>query len=67
MTKYKKGQQRLTKIKPFINKYKWEVLNFPSEKKNDRKRIEKNNVAITLNVLYAKKYKTYSAYVSKYN
>ena len=28
----KNDPQRLTKFKPFINKYKWEGINFPSEK-----------------------------------
>ena len=28
----KKTPQRITKTKPFINKYKWEGINFPSEK-----------------------------------
>ena len=28
----KKYLQRITKFKPFINKYKWERINFPSEK-----------------------------------
>ena len=27
-----KHDERITKIKPFINKYKWEGINFPSEK-----------------------------------
>ena len=45
----------MTKIKPFINKYNWEEINFPTEK-DDWKKIEKNNVTIALNVLYAKKY-----------
>ena len=27
-----KHSERITKIKPFINKYKWEGINFPSEK-----------------------------------
>ena len=31
------------------------------------KKIEKNNVTIGLNVLYAKKEKIYAAYVSKHN
>ena len=62
----KKDPQRVTKIKPFINKYKWEGINFSSEK-DDCKKIEKNNVAIVLNVLYAKKEKTYPVFVSKYN
>ena len=36
-------------------------------RKNDRKKIEKNNVRIALNVLYARKEKINPAYVSKYN
>ena len=36
-------------------------------RKNDWKKFEKNNVRIALNVLYAKKEKTYPAYVSKNN
>ena len=35
--------------------------------KDDWKKIDKNNVTITLNVLYAKKKNIYPAYVSKYN
>ena len=50
----KKDLKRIKKIKLFINKYNWEGINFPSEK-NDAKKFEKNNVTITLNVLYAKK------------
>ena len=49
-------------MKPFINKYKWERTNFPSEKYHWEKS-EKNNVKIALNVLYAKKEKIYPAYV----
>ena len=58
--------QRITKHKPFINKYNCEGINFPSEK-DDWKKIEKNNVIIALNVLYAKKAKVYPAYVSKHH
>ena len=32
----------ITKIKPFINKYKWERINFPSEK-DDCKNFGRNN------------------------
>ena len=53
-------------MKPFINKYNWEGINFPSEK-DDWKKFQKNNVATALNVLYAKKGKIYPAYVSKHN
>ena len=41
----KKDPQKITKIKPFINKH--EAINFLSEK-DDWKKIEKNNVTITL-------------------
>ena len=33
----KKDPQRTTKIKPFINKYNWKGINFPSEKDNWKK------------------------------
>ena len=46
----KKGLQRITKIRPFINKYMLEGINPPSEKV-DWKKIEKNNVTIPLNIL----------------
>ena len=62
----KKDLQRITKIKPFINKYNWEGISFPLEK-DDWKKFEKNNVAIALNVLYAKKDKIYPPYVSQHN
>ena len=32
-----------------MNKYKWEVINFPSEK-DDKKKFDKNNPKITFNV-----------------
>ena len=60
----RKNLERITKIN--INKYKWEGINFPSEK-DDWKKIEKNNVTIALNVLYTKKEKIYPAYISKIN
>ena len=53
--------QRKRKIKPFINKYNWKGINFSSEI-DDCKKIEKANVKIALNILYAKK-KAYSAYI----
>ena len=52
--RYKKFPQRKTKIKPFTNKYKQKGLNFPSERGLWEK-TEKNNIAIALHVLYAKK------------
>ena len=32
-----KHAKRITKIKPFINEYKWEGIHFPSEKDNWKK------------------------------
>ena len=61
-----KNPERITKIKPCINKYNWEGINFPSEK-DDWKKIEKDYLTIALNVLYAKKEKLYPNYVSKCN
>ena len=62
----KKDLQRIKKIKPFINEYNWAGVNCPSEK-TDWKKFEKNNVAIALNVLYAKEEKAYPSDVSKHN
>ena len=36
-----KNIERITKTKPFINKYKWEGINIPSEKDNWKKKSEK--------------------------
>ena len=36
-----KGPQGIAKIKPFINKYNWEGINFPSEQ-DDWKKFEKS-------------------------
>ena len=58
----KKYPQRITRTKPFINKYNWQGINFPSEK-DDWKKIEKNNVTIAVKVLYDKDEKIYPAYV----
>ena len=48
-----KHAERLTKIKPFVNKYNSKEINFPSEK-DDWKKFEKNNITIVLNILYGK-------------
>ena len=42
MKKIGKHNARIVKFKPFIDKYNWEGINFPSEK---------NNLRIALNVL----------------
>ena len=49
-------QKKYIYIKAFINKYKWEGINFPSEK-DDWKAFEKNNVTIALNAFHVKKEK----------
>ena len=46
----KKDPQRVSKIKPFIEKYNWEDINFPSNSK-DWKKFECNN-EVALNILY---------------
>ena len=61
-----KHHERITKVKPSINKYNWERISYPSEK-DDWKKSEKNKLTIALNILYAKKEKIYPDYVSKYN
>ena len=53
---FKKDPQRITKIEPFINKYNWGGINYPSEK-DDWKKFEKNNVTIAIIISYAKKQK----------
>ena len=53
---FKKDPQRITKIEPFINKYNWGGINYPSEK-DDWKKFEKNNVTIAIIISYAKKKK----------
>ena len=37
----KKDQQRITKIEPFINKYNWERIHFPSGKDDWKKNLRK--------------------------
>ena len=66
--KTRKNSQRIPKIKTFIDTCNWEKINYPSQN-DDLKKIEKNNLTIALNALYAKKEKIYiyPAYVSKHN
>ena len=44
--------ERISKIKPFIDKYHWKEIDFPSTGK-DWKKSESNNKSIALNILYA--------------
>ena len=55
----KKYPQIISKNKPFINKYNWEGINFPSEK-DEWKKLEKNNVIIALIFLDLKNAKNIS-------
>ena len=63
-----KDPQRISKLKPYINKYNWEGINFPARSKEWRK-FTQNNVTIALNILYAEKNtkKINIVYKSKYN
>ena len=60
--------ERISKLKPYINKYNWKGINFPATPK-DWKKFEQNNKTIALNVLYIpRNTKTISvAYRSEYN
>ena len=47
----KTNPERISKLKPYINKYNWEGINFPAGSKEWQK-FERNNDTIALNVLY---------------
>ena len=66
--KINKNPQRVSKIKPFINQYNWDEIDFSSTSK-DWKKFESNNESIALNIVYVphKTRKIYLAYKSKYN
>ena len=57
--KIKDYTQRIIKIKPFIDKYNCEGINYSSQK-DDWKKFEKNELTIALNILYTKKEKNMS-------
>ena len=63
-----KHHQRITKIKPFIDNYNWNDINFPAIKK-DWNKFELNNKNVALNILYVpfNTKKVEIAYKSKYN
>ena len=60
--------ERISKLKPYVNNYNWEGIEFPAGPK-DWKKFERNNKAIALNVLYMScNTKTITvAYRSEYN
>ena len=60
--------ERISKLRPFINKYNWKYIEYPSHSKDWRK-CECNNKTIALNILYVP-YNTKEirqAYISKHN
>ena len=63
-----KHHQRISKIKPFIDDYNWNNINFPAAKK-DWNKFEVNNKNVALNILYVpfNTKKIEIAYKSKYN
>ena len=63
-----KHHQRISKIKPFIDNYNWNDINFPAARK-DWNKFEVNNKNVALNILYApfNTKKIEIAYKSKYN
>ena len=66
--KIKDHPDRISKIKPFIDHYNWNEIDFPSTGK-DWKKFESNNKSIALNILYVphNTEKICHAYKSKYN
>ena len=63
-----KHHQRITKIKPFIDNYNWNDINFPAIKR-DWNKFELNNKNVALNIRYVpfNTKKVEIAYKSKYN
>ena len=66
MIKSKENRKDYQKVKPFINKYNWNGINYP-QKINDWKTSKKNNPTIDINILYIKEKELYPAYISKHN
>ena len=47
----KTNPERISKLKPYINKYNWEGIDFPAKPK-EWKKFERNNKTIALNILF---------------
>ena len=60
--------ERISKLKPYINRYNWEGIEFPARPK-DWKKFERNNKTIALNILFIphNKKTIRVAYRSEYN
>ena len=57
--------ERISKLKPYINKYNWKGINFPATPK-DWKKFELNNKTIALNLLYIP-HSTKTSNITEYN
>ena len=63
-----KNLQRISNLKPYIDQYNWEEIDFPLER-GDWRKFELNNKSVTLNILFVP-YNTEKirlAYTSKHN
>ena len=58
--------ERFSNIKPFIDKYNWEKIDYPS-KIGNWKMFEKSNLSVVLTILYTKEKEKLPAYISKHN
>ena len=62
----KKNPERISKIKPYINNFNWDGINFlPQEQ--DYKIFEMNNKSIALNILQVNEQKISHLYKSEFN
>ena len=58
--------ERVSNIKPFITKYNWKGINYPT-KIDDLKTFENNFLTIALNILYLNEEEIHPAYIWKIN
>ena len=65
MEKLSRIEKEFQILKPFINKYNWKGINYPSKIGDLEKTFEKNNPTIALNILYIKEKGIYLAYILK--
>ena len=65
---YSQNPERVSKLKPYINRYNWEGIDFPAGPREWEK-YEQNNKAISLNILFIPRNteKIRFAYRSEYN
>ena len=58
--------ERVSNIIPFINKYNWRGINYPS-KMDNWKTFQKNNPTVVFNILLTKEQEICPAYISNHN